>query len=617
MTAETMNFEAEVGRLLDIVANALYSDREVFLRELISNASDACEHHRYLTLTDKKLKGQSTDYAITIAADKEAKTLTITDNGVGMNREDLITHLGTIARSGTAALVEQMSKKKTSKKTQAKADMIGQFGVGFYASFMVADKVDVVTLKAGEKQAYHWSSDGKSGYTVEEAKRDSNGTTITLHLKEDATEFLEEVRIDHIVTKYSDHIAIPIKMDGAVLNKSNALWQQSSSSVSDEDHKNFYTHITDTPGEPWMTIHWRAEGVIEYAGLLYIPSMRPFDLYDPRRHHSVKLYVKRVFITENCDGLIPPYLRFLKGVIDSEDLPLNISREMLQNNPVVTKIRAGITKKVLGTIEKMAETDKTGYTDFLHNFGAVLKEGLYEDVTHREQIFKILRFKTTHGEEATSLADYIARMKSDQTEIFYLTGDNIEAMRVSPHLEGFKAKGLEVLLLDESIDEFWLPAVDGFDGKAFKSVTRVQADKPETDDKQDQKEDAQTDPLALFIKDTLGTSVRDVRFTDALTDSPVRLVSAEGDIDMNLERLLRQHNQLDKSFTRILEVNKDHAVVKKLQSVLDSGQDNDLAKDTAWLLLDQARIMEGESVLDSSAFARRLANALEKGLIAA
>lgn len=615
MTETKMNFEAEVGRLLDIVANALYSDREVFLRELISNASDACEHHRYLTLTNKKLKDQTTDYAIVITADKENKTLTISDNGVGMSRDDLVTHLGTIARSGTAALVEKISK---SKKGDAKADMIGQFGVGFYASFMVADKVDVLSFKAGEKQAYLWSSDGKTGYTIAEAEKAKTGTDIILSLKEDALEFVEEMRIKHIVTKYSDHIAIPIQMGDETLNKANALWQQSSNSVSEEDYKSFYTHITDTPGEPWMNIHWRAEGMIEYAGLLYIPSMRPFDLYDPRRHHSVKLYVKRVFITENCEGLIPPYLRFVKGVVDSQDLPLNVSREMLQNNPVVRKISNGIVKKVLGTIEKIASEDETGYKDFLHNFGSVLKEGLYEDASHRDQIFKILRFKTTNGDEATSLADYVSRMKDDQNEIFYLTGENIDAMRVSPHLEGFKAKGIEVLLLDESIDEFWLPAVNSFEGKEFKSVTRVAADKPTNDDdKKDEETKTETDPVAKFIKDTLGTSVRDVRLTTALTNSPVRLVSADGDIDMNMERLLRQHNQLDKSFTRILEINGDHSVVKKLKSMLDSGQDNELAADTAWLLLDQARIMEGENVLDSQKFAQRLANALEKGLMSA
>ncbi len=611
-----MNFEAEVGRVLDIVANALYSDREVFLRELISNASDACEHHRYLTLTNKKLKNQSTEYAIKLFIDKHAKTLTITDNGIGMNRDDLITHLGTIARSGTAALVEKISK---SKKSDAKTDMIGQFGVGFYASFMVANKVTVKTLKAGEKQAYLWSSDGHSGYTIEQTTCDDHGTTITLHLKEDAQEFLEEVRIDHIVTKYSDHIAIPIKMNGATLNKANALWQQPSKDVTQEQHKAFYTHITDTPGEPWMNIHWRAEGVIQYTSLLYIPSMKPFDLFDPRRQHSVKLYVKRVFITENCDGLVPPYLRFLKGVVDSQDLPLNVSREMLQNNPVVAKIRSGIVKKVLGTIEKMAEKDSEGYQKFLNNFGAVLKEGVYEDAKHRDQILKILRFKTTYSEAFTSLSDYVKRMKKDQKEIYYLTGENIDLMRASPHIEGYQAKGIEVLLLDESIDEFWLPAVQEYEGKKFQSVTRVKPDAAQSetsqeDKKSDQKDD---DRVVGFIKETLGNSVRDVRFTDTLTNSPVRLVSADGDMDINMERLLRQHNQLDKTLTRILEVNEKHPVVQKLKNILETDQNKDLAQDTAWLLLDQARIMEGEGVLNSNEFARRLAHALEKGLVAA
>ncbi|PWC69619.1 heat-shock protein Hsp90 [Azospirillum sp. TSH7] len=625
MTEERLSFQAEVSRLLDIVAHSLYSEKEVFLRELVSNASDACDRLRYAALTQPELSADDPNLKVRLLVDKDARTLTVADNGIGMNREDLVENLGTIARSGTAAFMKSLegAEKGDGKKD---VNLIGQFGVGFYSAFMAADKVTVLTRKAGEATGWRWESDGKGEFTIAETDGLSRGTKIVLHLREGDDEYLDEARLGGIVRKYSDHIAIPILFgegeDAKALNSASALWTRSKSEITADQYKEFYHHVGHAFDDPWLTLHWRAEGALEYTNLLYVPSTKPFDLFDPKRAHRVKLYVKRVFITDAAEGLIPPYLRFLRGVVDSEDLPLNISREMLQHNPMLAKIKAGITRRVLSELSKKAKDTENAaeYDSFWENFGAVLKEGLYEDYEHRDELLKLLRFRTTAGEELVSLEQYVARMKEGQDAIYTISGDDIDTLLRSPQLEGFKAKGVEVLLLTDPVDEFWMPSVGVYDGKPFKSVTRGGADlgkiKGEEAEKPEEKtpEGELTDLLAL-LKLTLSDAVKDVRKSERLTDSAVCLVADDNDMDMHLERLLKQHKQLNGEVgKRILEINPSHALIKRLAERAKGTGATDALEDAAWLLLDQARIVEGEALPDPAAFARRLASAMEKGL---
>ena len=625
MTEERLSFQAEVSRLLDIVAHSLYSEKEVFLRELVSNASDACDRLRYAALTQPELSADDPNLKVRLLVDKDARTLTVADNGIGMNREDLVENLGTIARSGTAAFMKSLegAEKGDGKKD---VNLIGQFGVGFYSAFMAADKVTVLTRKAGEPTGWRWESDGKGEFTIAEADGLSRGTQIVLHLRDGDDEYLDEARLGGIVRKYSDHIAIPILFgegdDAKALNSASALWTRSKSEITPDQYKEFYHHVGHAFDDPWLTLHWRAEGALEYTNLLYVPSTKPFDLFDPKRAHRVKLYVKRVFITDAAEGLIPPYLRFLRGVVDSEDLPLNISREMLQHNPMLAKIKAGITRRVLSELSKKAKDTENAaeYDSFWENFGAVLKEGLYEDYEHRDELLKLLRFRTTAGEDLVSLEQYVARMKEGQDAIYTISGDDIDTLLRSPQLEGFKAKGVEVLLLTDPVDEFWMPSVGVYDGKPFKSVTRGGADlgkiKGEETEKPEEKtpEGELTDLLAL-LKLTLSDVVKDVRKSERLTDSAVCLVADDNDMDMHLERLLKQHKQLNGEVgKRILEINPSHALIKRLAERAKGSGATDALEDAAWLLLDQARIVEGEPLPDPAAFARRLASAMEKGL---
>ena len=620
MAEERHGFQAEVSRLLDIVAHSLYSDKAVFLRELISNASDACDRLRYLALTRPELAGDDGGYRVTVAADRQARTLTIADNGIGMNHDDLVENLGTIARSGTAAFLKQLSG-------DAAKDMalIGQFGVGFYSAFMVADRVEVLSRKAGEAAAWRWTSDGKGEFAVEAADLDKRGTRIILHLKAGEDDYLEPQRLRHIVTKYSDHIALPIVLldDGKedTLNKASALWTRAKSDISDDQYKEFYHHHAHAFDDPWLTLHWRAEGKIEYTGLMFVPSAKPLDLFHPDRKNSVKLYVRRVFITDTSQEILPPYLRFLRGVVDSEDLPLNISREMLQHNPVLSKIRAGITKRVLSELQKKAKDAPDDYATFWGNFGAVLKEGLYEDHEQRETLLSLVRFRSTAGDQLVSLADYVGRLKPGQDAIFYITGDEAEAMKKSPQLEGFLARGVEVLLLTDPIDEFWIPAIGKFQEKPFKSVTRGGADlekiaKP--DGKADESPAATPgiDSLVALFRLTLKDVVKDVRPSERLTDSAVCLVADEGDMDIHLERLLKQHKQIEAGFKRVLEINPRHPLVAGLaKRVSDKGTGDEIAE-AAWLLLDQARIVGGEPLPDPAAFSKRLSEVMRRALAA-
>ena len=617
MTKETFSFQTEVGRLLDIVAGSLYSNREIFLRELISNASDACDKLRHAALTAPSLIEGDHDFKIALSIDAKAKTLSVSDNGIGMNHDDLLETLGTIAKSGTHAFLEQLGQDE--KKNLG---LIGQFGVGFYSAFMVSDLVEVTTRKAGEAEAWLWTSDGKGQFTIEAAERPERGTTVVLHLKKDAKEYLEDIRIRHVVKTYSDHIGFPVTLGGNNLNEGSAIWTRPAKDVTPEQYKEFYHHSAHAFDEPWLTLHNRVEGVVSYTNLLYIPTHRPFDLFDPERKGHVKLYVNRVFITERADGLLPPYLRFLRGVVDSEDLSLNISREMLQTDPKLAKISSGLVKRILSELEKKAEKAPEEFATFWNAFGVVMKEGLIEHSPFQDRLLKLCRFTTTHESALTSLSDYVARMKDGQDAIYYISGDDAAKLAHSPHLEGFKAKGVEVLLLSDPVDEFWVRSQDKFEDKALKSITRGAADldkiegADKAEDKKDEAETSALDNLIIAFKLTLGETVKDVRPSKRLTESPVCLIADENDMDVNLERMLRRQGQLDGPLPRVLELNPGHAIVKKLaaRAGADGSADDALLQDAAHLLMDQARIADGENPADPAAFARRLASVLERAL---
>lgn len=625
MGKESFTFQAEVSKLLDIVARSLYSHKEVFLRELISNASDACDRLRYEALTSPDLIGSDGAFKISLEADEKKGTLTIADNGIGMSRQELVETLGTIARSGTQAFMDKLSGDAAKD-----VSLIGQFGVGFYSSFMVADMVEVVTLKAGETQGWRWTSDGRGAFTVEEAQRSGRGTSVIVHLTADSKEFLDKARLESVVKRYSDHIAIPIVLvdekDGKSINQASALWARPRAEVTDAQYNEFYHHVSHDFDDPWLTIHNKVEGVVSYSNLLFIPKTQPFDLFEPERKPKLKLYVRRVFITDDCAELLPGYLRFVRGVVDSEDLSLNLSREMLQRDPKLRKIRGGLVKRVLGDLAKKAEAAAEEYAAFWGTFGPVLKEGIYEDMENRNALLELARFRTTAGTERVTLDTYVGRMKNGQKAIYYITGEDVNAIGNSPQLEGFKARGVEVLLLTDPVDEFWVPAVGIYKEKAFCSVTRADTDlsgveggESEAAKKDGEKPEARNlDALVANFKLALGKSVSDVRLSKRLTESPVCLVAREGGMDMRLERILKRHNQLGEGMEGpgpILEVNPDHALIGKLGAMADQGATfAESVSEMAHLLLDQARILEGEAVPDPIAFARRLNLMLEKGL---
>lgn len=620
MSEETLSFQTEVAKLLRLMVNSVYSDKEVFLRELISNASDACDKARYLSITEPDILGDDPDFKVQIKVDKEARTLSLSDNGIGMDRDGLISDLGTIARSGTSAFMENMSGDQAEDM-----QMIGQFGVGFYSVFMIADKVEVTSCRAGDDAAWVWTSDGLGEFTINEAERDGRGTTILIHLKADEDEWLDEHKLQGVVKKYSDHIALPILLtidDGeeTAANEASAIWSRPKSEITDEQYTEFYHHVGHAMDDPWLNIHYKAEGKIEYTGLLFVPTRRPFDLFDPARRHAVKLYVRRVFITDEAEGLIPSYLRFLRGIVDSEDLPLNISREMLQNSPLIRHMNQAVTRRVLTELGKRAEKEPEKYAEFWENFGSVLKEGLYEDQERQADLLELVRFRSTAGEDLVSLKDYVARMKEGQEAIYYITGDDQQTLETSPHLEGFRARGVEVLLLSDPVDDFWLSAVFEYEGHALTSATRGATDlsnlgeEPAKDDEDESEAagDSELATLIALIKQTLGETVKDVRTTDRLTDSAVCLVADDGDMDMRLERMLKAHNQLNTDSVRILEINPKHDLIKNMASAATKGGAADDLADLAFLLLDQARIIEGEALPDAAAFSRRMATVMAK-----
>ena len=553
--SEKLEFQTEVSQLLKLMINSVYSEKEVFVRELVSNASDACDKLRYLSNTKEKLIKDDPNFKIQITINKKNNLITISDNGIGMNKKDLVSNLGTIARSGTAHFLKELSESKTKDLS-----LIGQFGVGFYSAFMVASQTKVTTRKAGENKLWIWTSDGESSFTIEESE-DSNllesnrGTSIELTLTKESKEYLDKDRIENIIKRYSDHISIPIyvsdgseKKDEKIdsVNSASAIWTRPKNKITEEQYKEFYNHAGQMFDDPWMTSHYKAEGKIEYTVLNFIPSTKPFDLYDPARENRLKLYVKRVFITDNCPELIPPYLRFLRGIIDSEDLPLNISREMLQNNPVVTKIRSSLVKRTISDLKKKIDKDRESYEKFWENFGPVLKEGIYEDFERKDSILEISLFKNSKSKKLITLNEYIESMGKKQKDIYFMTGDSYENIINNPSLEGYKSRDINVLILDDPVDSFWTSSTPSYQEKSFKSVTRGMDDLNKIDgEKKDDKNEKSVEPLINLLKEKLKEKVKDVRVSSRLTDSPVCLVSDEVSMDPQLEKILQQHNNLN------------------------------------------------------------------------
>ena len=630
MTNMNNKFEADTGKILDIVINSLYSEREIFLRELVSNASDALDKRKYLSLTDKKIAISSEVSEIKIEVNNKDKTLSILDNGIGMNEEDLKSSLGTIARSGTKAFLEQIATNAKDKKPDM--SMIGQFGVGFYASFMVADSVEVLSKKAGENQAWKWSSDGKSGFNLEKADKEDVGTSITLKLKKDAKEFLEETRLQFIVRKYSDHISYPVKLheidkkDAEIktLNEASALWTRPAKDIKEEQYQEFFSHIGAGFGKPLLTMHNNTEGTISYTNLICIPSTRPFDLFNPDRKSSLKLYINRVFITDKCDALIPSYLRFIKGLVDTQDIDLNVSREMLQNNPAVAKISKSLVGKILRELKKVSEKNADGYKSFWKEYGAVLKEGLYEDAERKEALLDLCRFSTNENDDPISLSEYVEKMPEKQKDIYYISAETKDQALASPHLEGFKSKKIPVLIMTDAIDQFWLPMVGSFKEKKFTSITQGQInlddldeknkDKKKDDKNEKEKKDKEYVDLVAQLKVVLGDQVKDIRLSSKLTDSPVCLVADEGDMDIAMEQLMAQRDTNYKGAPRILEINGDHSLIKNMKSLLSKKENNDLVSDAGTLLFEQARLMEGKMPADPAQFSKIMNQFLLKAI---
>jgi len=620
---ETKPFQAEVGKILDLVVNSLYSNKEIFLRELISNASDACDRVRYAAITDPNLIKEDPELSIIISINKKARNITISDNGIGMSHDELIENLGTIARSGTAAFVEELTGDSTKDMT-----LIGQFGVGFYSAFMVSDMVTVVSSKAGEETAWQWQSEGSGAFTIAPVEHEKRGTRIELHLRKGESEFLDPDRLRHIITTYSDHIALPIKLEGTgvegteSVNSAAALWTRQKKAISEDQYKEFYHHVAHSFDEPWLTLHNQAEGRLEYTNLLFIPSSKPHDLFDPARKHGVKLYVKRVFITDDCQELLPAWMRFVRGIVDSQDLPLNVSREMLQHNPVVTKIRNALIKRVLGELEKKAAKTPIDFATFWGNFGAVLKEGIYEDADYRDRLVELLHCHSTAGEQLVTLAEYVERMKDGQKEVFYISGENMSALRKSPQIEGLIARDIEVLLFDDPVDDFWTGVVREYKGKSIRSVTRGDIDLTnlgvQSDDAEEKKKPASDNDVASLIgvfKLALGEEVADVRASTRLTNSPVCLVADEGAIDIHLERLLKQQNRLDEASKRVLEINPENELIRSLATRAKEEPSDQGLVETAKLLLDQARIVEGDAVADAAAFSKRMTEMMARSFM--
>lgn len=610
---EKHSFEADVSRLLHMMVHSVYSDRDVFLRELISNAADACEKLRYESILQPQLNPEGTQPEILVKLDEKASTVIVEDNGIGMSHDEMIDALGTIARSGTKAFMERLEAAKTGDKAQ----LIGQFGVGFYSSFMVAERVDVISRRAGEAAAWKWSSDGKGSYDMVAVDLDQapeRGTRVILHLLEDAKKYTGKWPVEKIIRDQSGHVPIPVRLiekDGAEptqVSDGVALWTRSRSEIAKQDYDDFYRGISGDYDAPLTTVHFHAEGRHEYTTLAFVPGAQPFDLFDPERKGRMKLYVKRVFITDDAE-VLPRYLRFVRGIVDTSDLPLNISRETIQESPVLSAIRKGVTNRVIVALEKLAENESDTFAKFWDLFGPILKEGIYEDWERREQLLKLARFQTTAVDAATrTIGDYVADMKEGQSSIYYINGSSIDQLRSSPHLEGFRAKGIEVLLLSDPVDSFWPGNISEFEGKPLKSVTQGLADLDEVsglDGTGAPKHEAPAN-VAAFIdlaRSVLVDELADVRVSGRLTESAVCLVASEHGPDRQLEKILQGAGRLQTASKPILEINAQNEVVQRIASV----EDRVFLEDAAWLLLDQARILDGDKPSDPRAFAQRQA----------
>ena len=626
-------FQTEVNQLLHLIIHSLYSNKEIFLRELVSNASDALDKLKYLTVSDAALKNLQFNPRIDISFNEDAATptLTIRDTGIGMNDEDIKNNLGTIARSGTKAFLEQLAAddKKDS-------NLIGQFGVGFYSAFMVASKIEVISKKAGENTVWKWVSDGKGEYELEQTDdsafpliddvpEGANGTCITLYLNNEDSEFASRWKIEDIIKRYSDHIAFPIYLHyihkeyddkgneksqaakSEQINDASALWQKPKSELKDEDYKNFYKSLSHDSTDPLLYVHTKAEGTLEYTTLFYVPAKAPFDMYHADYKPGVKLFVKRVFITEDEKELLPVYLRFVRGIIDSEDLPLNVSREILQQNRILNNIRSASVKKLLGEFKKLSENDKEKYETFIAEYNRPLKEGLYSDYEHRDELLELIRFRTTNEENTwTSLADYVQRMKEGQKAIYYITGGDEKALRQSPHLEAYKAKGFEVLIMPDEIDDIVIPSVGKYKDWELKAANRAGSDEElSTDEEKKEAKQKEKDfkPIVEKIKNALGDAVKEVRLSKRLADSPSCIVVDENDPSLQMERMMRaMGQQLRGEVKPILEINAEHPILQRLKDTDDEA----FIADTAFVLLDQALLLEGSTLKDTADFVKRL-----------
>lgn len=606
-------FEADVSRLLHMMVHSVYSDKDVFLRELISNAADACEKLRYESISKPQLSADGIQPGILVTLNEEAQTLVVEDSGIGMDRDEMIDALGTIARSGTKAFMDRLEAAKAGEKAQ----LIGQFGVGFYSSFMVAHRVEVISRRAGKDEAWKWSSDGKGSYdiaAVDPGQAPTRGTRVVLHLLEDAKKYTSKWTVEEIIRNQSGHVPVPIRLvekEGAEpsqVSDGAALWVKQKNEISKQDYVDFYRSVSGQYDEPLSNVHFRAEGRHEYTTLAFIPGSQPFDVFDPDRHGRMKLYVKRVFITDDAE-LLPRYLRFVRGIVDTSDLPLNISREMIQESPVLAAIKKGVTSRILSALEKMAEHDGETFAKFWDMFGAILKEGIYEDFERRSQLLKLARFRSTASGEATrSLADYLATMKEGQSAIYYISGSTLDQLKSSPHLEGFRAKGIEVLLLTDGVDNFWPTNVPDFEGKPFKSVTQGLADLNTVAgeggaDEAGRQASPEVGAFIDFARSALGEEVADVRISDRLTESAVCLVASDYGPDRQLEKLLKGAGRLQTTSKPILEINGQSELVKNIASMDDQA----FREDAAWLLLDEARILDGDKPANPRAFADRQA----------
>ena len=610
---KTMKFETEVSKLLDIVANSLYTEKEIFLRELISNASDACEKLRYESLSNKDFK--NTDpFAINIHIHKKNNTITIKDNGIGMDENDLQANLGTIAKSGTEEFLKKVGDKK------GDVSQIGKFGVGFYSSFMVSDQVVVKSKKFNTEQGYIWMSDGKGSYSIEKTEVASHGTEITLSIKKDENEYLDNFRIEEIVKKYSDFVPIPIYVTGdedkkekdedkkSQVNSAEAIWLKDKTKIKKEEYESFYKQSSTYYDEPLKTIHFKAEGVVNYSSLLFLPKSQPHDLYHPDRKNKLKLYVNKVFISDKLETLIPAWLRFIPGVVDSEDLSLNISREILQNNAVIQKINTGITKRILKEIKDLKSKNKDGFLEFWKNFGAVLKEGLYEFNETHDSIFEFAVFGSSEDKELITLAEYIEKYPNEKKKIYYISGENKENLMNSPQMEYFKKETINVLLITDPVDEFWIPMKNKYKDYEFTSITKGDIDFKDTKDTKDDKKTNKSDEeFVNLLKDVLKEKVKDVKISKRLTSSASCLVADENDMDMHLKKLMAANNQNTGDEKRILEINNDHDLVVKMKS-LNTEDKNKFSE----ILFDHAKLMEGENLDDPKKYTNLIAELISK-----